>query len=88
MAHDIMAEFISYSGKSVVSLDQAPRRRIEEIINSGLPVRPDVFDSAAVHVLKLIENESWPKFLAKLIELQVHLLLWWWWCWLLLSDGD
>lgn len=68
-ARSISAEFISYTGKSVVNIQHTVRRRIEEIINSGLPAPVNVFDSALDEVKVLLEEESWPKFLARLRKL-------------------
>lgn len=70
LARDITTEFINYSGKSVVNMDGPVRRRIEDVVASGVPVPPNVFDAAVDCVKQLIDAESFPKFLARLREVQ------------------
>lgn len=65
MARAIVSEFINYSGKSVVNIDSSHRKRIEDIMASGVPVPPNVFDSAVHNVHQLIKIDSYPKFLAR-----------------------
>ncbi len=65
----IVAEFISYSGKSVVNINSVTRKRCEDILSSGVPLPAHVFDAALDEVLALIESDSWPKFVARLNEM-------------------
>lgn len=70
LAKDIVAEFISYSGKSVVTLDGAVRKRIEEMVGSKATIPLQIFDPAIAQVVKLIELESYPKFIQRLADVQ------------------
>lgn len=74
-ARTIVAEFINYSGKSVVDINAATRKRVEDISSSGVPVPPNMFDQAVDEVRMFIEQDSWPKFLARLTELKEETLM-------------
>ncbi len=69
LSRQIAAEFISYSGKSVVNINSTTRKRCEDIMSSGVPPPAHVFDAALDEVLALIEADSWPKFCARLNEI-------------------
>ena len=69
LSRQIAAEFISYSGKSVVNISSAARKRIDDILQSGVPLPAHLFDVALEEVLTLIEQDSWPKFCSKLNEM-------------------
>lgn len=69
LSRRIASEFISYSGKSVVNISSTSRKRIDDIINSGVPLPGHVFDTAYDEVLALIEQDSWPKFTSRLNEM-------------------
>jgi hypothetical protein len=69
LSRQIAAEFISYSGKSVVNINSTTRKRCEDIMSSGVPPPAHVFDSALDEVLALIEADSWPKFVGRLNEI-------------------
>ena len=75
MARTISAEYISYSGKSVVNINSATRKRVEDILSAGVPVPPNVFDNAFDEVLQLIETDSWPKFLSKLNDVRAEAMM-------------
>ncbi len=49
----------------MVNIDSSHRKRIEDIMASGVPVPPNVFDSAVHNVHQLIKIDSYPKFLAR-----------------------
>jgi hypothetical protein len=69
LCRQIASEFISYSGKSVVNISSGARKRIDDILQGGVPLPAQLFDAALDEVLGLIETDSWPKFVSKMSEI-------------------